>query len=165
MNIPLLAFSTGVSDAVHMQAEKRHLESQVEALTSQQALAQDESAQDDESINLLQTQLAQMKQQMDASSTALQALEDGSLGHGSPAESTRLNSLKDELAHVRLEKTAADEATQQAVQKFSEVCLSGFDALVLGPLQSDIQMFFGCSMNGVSSSVFPIYLKARLRVR
>ena len=54
-----------------MQAEKRHLESQVEALTSQQALAQDESAQRDESINLLQTQLAQMKQQMDASSTCL----------------------------------------------------------------------------------------------
>jgi hypothetical protein len=103
-----------------MQAEKARLVLQVEHLTSQQALAKEDSAQRDESIKVLQEQLAQMKHQMDASSAALQALEDGAQDQVSLAES-RLDSEQRELEQVQLEKSAADEATQQAVQKFAEV--------------------------------------------
>ena len=125
----------------------------------------DESAQRDDSIALLQQQLKQMKQQMDASSTALQALEDGSQGHVSQSE-TRLESLQEELEHVQLEKAAADEAAQQAVQKLAEVCLSGFGAHVMCPLcNRTSQTFAGCSMNGASSSVFRLFSKARLKVQ
>lgn len=105
-----------------MQAAKLELVTQVEQLTCQQAVAQDESAQRDESIKMLQQQLAQMKQQMDASSTTLQALEDGSQDQVTQAES-KVDSLQGELEQVQMGKAAADEAAQQAVHKLAEVCL------------------------------------------
>lgn len=105
---------------VDMQAEKAALAANVEGLASQQQVALDESAERDESIQLLRQQLAQMKDQMDASSTRLQALQDGSQDQASEAES-KLESVQGELKQVHRDKAAAQEATQQAVYKLAQV--------------------------------------------
>lgn len=104
----------------YLQAENALLAQQVEELTSQQASGHHQSAERDEDVKALQQQLALMRQQMDSSNSALEALEAASQDQATQAE-CKVGGLETDLENVRTEKLLADQATQQAVKKLSEV--------------------------------------------